>query len=113
MRSAFAHTACAFILSAAIASWAASDPSVWIDAIDDDTRDPVDSMLRGLSSGAKRKDLVVYNRVPKTGSSTLQTLIDRQVLAGSDGAKGFRPPLIQAMPTLVPTHGATISLPPP
>ena len=42
----------------------------------DDVIDPVDAMLRALASGNKRSDLVVYNRVPKTGSSTLQLLLD-------------------------------------
>ena len=90
---AFAQVfACAFILSAAVAVLAASDPRIWIDAIDVDTKDPVDAMLLALSRGSKRKDIVVYNRVPKTGSSTLQGLIDRQVnsLHGDRTQQGIR-----------------------
>lgn len=60
----------AFFSAAAWAGVAPNNPGR------DDAMDPVDSMLRALASGHKRSDLVVYNRVPKTGSSTLQLLLD-------------------------------------
>jgi len=38
--------------------------------------DPVQKLLQSISDGFKRKDIVVYNRVPKTGSSSFQKHID-------------------------------------
>ncbi len=64
------------LLAAFAAAMLLDAPAVRAGLARDAGFDPVDGMLRALSSGAKRADLVIYNRVPKTGSSTLQQMLD-------------------------------------
>ncbi|GAX83132.1 hypothetical protein CEUSTIGMA_g10558.t1 [Chlamydomonas eustigma] len=49
--------------------------------------DPVQRLLQSISDGCKRRDIVVYNRVPKTGSSSFQKYIDN--LAGHLNFKAY------------------------
>ena len=61
---------------------------------DDD--DPVGEMLHKIQTGQKRKDLVFYNRVPKTGSSTIQAIADKLSIQLGFNARHFiQPPGIR------------------
>ena len=58
--------------------------------------DPVGALLRKIKSGEKRTDLVIYNRVPKTGSSSLQQVVESLGLSLGYEARHFiQPPGIK------------------
>ena len=73
---------------------------------------PVQRLADRISAGTKRPELVVYNRVPKSGSSTMQDHIDRLSLEqGFRPVHFVRPPSVDCPKTQLPCLGSQRSPP--